>query len=457
MVRDRLQSTLGLVGTACSSENFIQASTAFVTEMGTRFDCDRVSLGFVRNGHVRVVTLSHSAKLDKHTNLLHGLGRAMDEALDQRSVIVFPTRKDHEVLVTRAHAELVKQFGTECMCTIPLTVDGRSIGALMLERPAEKPFDPYTVEICKSAAAIAGPLLESRRREERWLLTKAADSGWTFVKRLLGPRHTVLKLCTFVLLSLIAFFMVAHGDYRVSAEAILEPSQLRAIVSPYDGYIAEANFRAGKLVQKGQTLCRLDDREKRLERLKWMSQLQELRKEYDKAMAAHELAEIRILSAQIDQAKAQLALIEDQLTHLQLLAPYDGVVVSGDLSQKLGSPVEQGEVLFEVAPLDAYRLIVQVDERDITDIQVGQQGQLLLSSFPKNPLPFTVENVTPVSTADEGRNYFRVEAQLDEKIERLRPAMEGVGKIEVDDRLLIWIWTHDIVDWVRLTMWAWLP
>src|SRR5206468_11570598 len=68
-------------------------------------------------------------------------------------------------------------------------------------------------------------------------------------------------------------------------------------------------------------------------------------------------------------------------------------------------------------------------------------------------LPISVEKLTPMSEAREGRNYFRVEAQLGHTPEWLRPGMEGVGKIEIGRRLLIWIWTHQAIDWIRLTLW----
>jgi hypothetical protein len=32
-----------------------------------------------------------------------------------------------------------------------------------------------------------------------------------------------------------------------------------------------------------------------------------------------------------------------------------------------------------------------------------------------------------------------------------------VGKIEVDRRLLVWIWTRQVIDWLRLQLWTWLP
>jgi hypothetical protein len=35
--------------------------------------------------------------------------------------------------------------------------------------------------------------------------------------------------------------------------------------------------------------------------------------------------------------------------------------------------------------------------------------------------------------------------------------MEGVGKIEVGRELFVWIWMRQVIDWVRLTLWHWLP
>jgi hypothetical protein len=63
-----------------------------------------------------------------------------------------------------------------------------------------------------------------------------------------------------------------------------------------------------------------------------------------------------------------------------------------------------------------------------------------------------------VSTAEEGANRFRVEARLEPgDLVRLRPGMEGVGKISVDQRKLAWIWSHKIVHWVRMFFWTWWP
>jgi hypothetical protein len=62
-----------------------------------------------------------------------------------------------------------------------------------------------------------------------------------------------------------------------------------------------------------------------------------------------------------------------------------------------------------------------------------------------------------VSTAQDGRNFFRVEARLQSPSERVRPGMEGIGKVIAGERNLFWIWTHRLVDWLILTAWKWQP
>lgn len=455
--RHRLEGVLDLTATLLEHERFTAAAAAFVTALATRLACDRVSVGFVRNGRVRVLAVSHSGHAGKETNLIRAIEAAMEEALDQQAVLVHPPGADGAPLVCRAHAELARQQDSGAICSIPLTGGDRGLGALTLERSAERPFEPDTVALCEAVGAVAGPLLEVKRRDDRWLVAKAAEACRTQLARLIGPGHVGLKLAAAAVAGLAAFLTFATGEYRIAPRVAVEPAVRRAAVAPFDGYVVAAPARAGDVVREGQLLTALDDRDLRLQRLQLASQHEGLLKQYHQAMAAREAAQVRILAAQLDQAKAQLEQVEYQLSRTQVRVPFDGVVVTGDLSQALGAPVQRGQVLFEVAPLDAYRLILQVDEREVADVAVGQRGHLVLSAFPTERLPFTVEQVTPVSTAREGRNYFRVEARLETTPDRLRPGMEGIGKIEVGRRLLVWIWTHQVVDWLRLTLWAWLP
>lgn len=456
---DRVITVLGLVASSLQEERFQGAATAVATELATILTCERVSIGFLRGRHCQVKALSHSAAFGKKANLIRAMEAAMDEAVDQHATVLYPAPEGGPVQVLRAHAALAGQPGSGTICTVPFTEGQRILGAMTLERGAGQGFDATSVRLCQHAASLLGPLLEVKRKEDRWLILKAGDSLRDFARRLVGPRHTALKLMSGAALALLLFFSFANGEYRVTADARLKGTVQRAIAVPMDGYIAEALVRAGDIVKAQDLLFTLDDSDLRLERLKWLSQQSQYTREYNEARAEHDRAKFQILAAQIDQANAQVALVEEQLSRIQVRAPFDSFVVTGDLSQSLGAPVQRGDILFEIAPLGSYRVILSVDERDIVEVAVGDSGSLVLNGMPGERIAIRVDKITPISTAKDGRNLFQVEAVLatDEALTKLRPGMEGVAKIAIGQRKLIWIWTHKITHWFRMFLWSWWP
>ncbi len=454
---DEVLMVLELVAATLDQERFHGACTALATELAQRLDCSRVSIGFVHHGQVRVQAISHSATFGQELNLVRLLGEAMDEAIDQESSVRFPADRSGRI-ATRAHAELAGQHtGGAEIATIPVPVSGEYEMALTLERPAGRAFTDEDVEICETTGAVVAPVLVLKREDERWLIVKAGQALREQFIRLVGPGHLVRKSFMFgaILVGLLLAF--ARGDYELTADAALEGSVQRSVVAPFEGFIQSAEVRAGDLVEAGQLLSVLEDEDLKLERLRLSTQRNQLLREQREAAANKERAQVTVLGAQMEQTAAQIALLDEQLARTRLRAPFRGIVVSGDLSQSLGAPVKQGEVLFEIAPLDAYRLILQVDERDITDAMPDQSGELVLNAMPEVNLPFRVVRITPVSTPSEGRNYFRLEAALDETPDSLRPGMQGIGKVLVGERHLAWIWTRRLVDWLRLKLWVWWP
>ena len=455
---DRLAVVLELIATSVYYEGFQAAATAVATELANVLNCERVGIGFLRGKHSRLRALSHSATFNKKTNMVRRIEAAMDEAIDQHTTTVFPPLKDSPVQVTRAHEALSSDHDDSHICTVPLTAEERLFGAVTLERASDQPFDPATVKLCQHAASLIGPLLEMKDKDDRWIARKVMDSAGGLLKKLFGARHFGLKLTFIILTAVIVFFSLAKGDYRITADARLEGTIQRSIAAPVAGYIVESDVRAGDIVRQGDTLFTLDDRDLRLERLKWFSQKLKSTRELNEAVAEGNRTRARVLRAQINQAEAEIAVLDEQLARTVVKAPFDGFVVSGDLSQSLGSPVERGDTLFQVAPLDSYRVILETDERDIADVEIGQNGRLALTSMPEDVLLIRIEKITPIATAEEGRNYFRVESVLEgENNELLRPGMEGVGKIYVGERKLIWIWTYKIVHGIRMFFWSWWP
>lgn len=452
----RSRATLDLIAGMLDHQRFGAAAMAAATEMAIRFDCARVSIGFVKRGSARLAAISHTAQFGRQMTLVRGIGAAMDEAIDQRSSILYPVGPE-DALSGQAHADLARMQHDGQILTVPLFVVDAFVGAITFERSRGHAFEPELVQLLDVAATALGPILEEKRQNDRWLVTKMLESAGRQVKRLTGPGHAGRKLFVAALAASAIFFTFATGTYRVSADSEVEGSVRRAVVSSYDGYIQDSGVRAGALVKAGDTLATLEDRELALERLKWTTERQQHSFEYDKALATRQPATINVIKSQIEQADAQLALIDEQIARTRLVAPFDGLVVAGDLSQRIGGAVSRGELLFEIAPLTDYRIVMQVDERRIADVHEGQTGEVVFTSLPEESFPVTIGKVTPVAMTREGKNLFKVEGRLDRTSDRLRPGMIGVVKISVARERLISIWLRPVIDWFRIASWRWMP
>jgi hypothetical protein len=379
----------------------------------------------------------------------------MQEAVDQRETLVFPP-ESNSYYYTQEHESLVKQHSGEYICTVPLLVNDEVIGAVMYERQgAAGAFNEQTRELCEQLAALFAPILFYRRLNDRPITEKLKDSIHGLFSNMFGSDYLGAKLLSLIVIGIFVLAFFAQWDYRVSASAILEGAVERVITSPEDGYIKDASARPGDIVEAGVTLATLDDRDLLLEKLKWTGKQKQVSKEYREALATHDLSQIGILRAQISQAEAQLEILELKLNRTVISSPISAVIVSGDYTRALGSPVERGQVLYKVSPLDDYRVVLQVDESDISEIAVGMQGELTLSAAAEETFEIEVVKITPVSIAENGINYFQVEATLSSTPDFLRPGMQGIGKIDVGERQMLWVWSHKMVDWIRLKLWSW--
>jgi RND family efflux transporter MFP subunit len=365
-----------------------------------------------------------------------------------------PTGDDvaQPVLAATALADYVQESDAVGAMTLSLQHRGEPVGALLLDFDA--PPTPETVEFAQVLALALAAALDMHRAAARTLGSHLRDSAGEAMGAVFGPTRPGLKLLSATLGLLLLLSAVWPVAYRISAPATVEGRVQRAAVAPFAGFIQEASVRAGDRVKAGDVMARLDDRDLRLEEARWSAQAELAERKVREALARGTAAAMQLARAEGDEAVAQLALVRARLARAAVAAPFDGVVVRGDLSQQLGAPVEQGKVLFEVAPLDAWRVVLQVDERDVLDVRAGAEGELVLSSVPGEKHRIRVAKVAPVATAEEGRNSFRVEADVQGAAARIQPGMEGVGKVVAGEHSLLWIAFHRFGDWLRYTAWS---
>jgi multidrug resistance efflux pump len=428
-----------------SRSGLAQSATALAVELAQLLSCHRVSIAMGEGDRLRIVGSTQAAEPDPRHETAVAIVAAMHEATDQRLSVAWPATVSSPP-ISLAHRQLA---GSGQACSVPVMSGGKIAGAITFERPAGEMFWPAQVALCEDIASFVGPVLELKRAAERpWhgRIAAAVRSGFAAPSR----RRTAWAVGLVVAALLLALPL----PWRVSAPARLEGSVQRAVVAAADGFLQQANVRPGDRVVAGQVLAQLSAQDLELERKRRESELRQHEGSYRAAQARNDRTQMVISQSKAAETQALLTLAETQLDRSKLQAPFDGIVIKGDLSQTLGAPVQRGEVLMVLAPNDSFRLIVEVDETDIAAIHPGQKGQLALAARPEQPLAFSVRRIVPVATAADGRNYFEVEATPDQAQADLRPGLSGIAKIEVGERSLGWLLFHRAVAWLRLSLWT---
>jgi multidrug efflux pump subunit AcrA (membrane-fusion protein) len=448
-------SVVGVLASCFEQQGYQQGLMRMVAELTAAFDCERVAFAERSGHHCNVVALSNSADFDQRSNLVQRIAAAMDESVEQDQRILYPDANSK--LIQRAHQKLLIKHDLGSVATLPLNSSGKVFGAITLIGGENTQLTEKTLDLCQQILSLLTPFLALKREQERGLLPRVADSIGNGLGLLFGIRFLKTKLLVALLAAAVTTAGLVEADFRITANAVLEGEVQRVVAAPMSGYLLSSAVRAGDTIRKGDVMASLNDAELNLELARLNGGLQKSRREYREAQSVRDLVGVRVIKEQINQILAEIDLVETQLASIHMTAPFDGVVIEGDLSQSLGSPVERGETLFKIAPLDDYRIILKVDEREIGYIEPGQAGSLTLSSLSQQSMPIEVKRITSVAKAEDGANFFRVEAALPESTGALRPGMEGIAKVNAGRERILWIWTREFVDWFRLWAWSWWP
>ncbi|HEY0824311.1 MAG TPA: HlyD family efflux transporter periplasmic adaptor subunit, partial [Ramlibacter sp.] len=435
------------LGAALSRPVLAESAAAFCSELCEMLRCSRGSVAVLDHGQLRLAGSSHPAELQPGRPAATALLDAMQEALDQHQAVAWPQLPGQD-LVTRAQRQLAPAGAA---CSIPLVDGTRIVGALTLERGGPA-FTQAELAVLADLSRLAGPVFDLKQQVARPWHRRAVHA---VRERLAHPSRRSRRIAAAVVVVVLA--LAIPVPWRVSAPARLEGSVQRAVVAATDGFLQQANVRPGDRVSAGQVLAELASQDLELERRRRESELRQHEGAYRAAQARSDRSQMVTFQARAAETQAMLSLVESQLQRARIEAPFDGIVIKGDLTQNLGAPVQRGEVLMVLAPNDSFRLILEVDESDVGAIHAGQKGALALAARPDRKLPFVTRRIVPVASTGEGRNYFEVEAALEPGIPQLRPGLSGVAKVDAGWRPIGWLLAHRAVDWLRLAWWKATP
>ena len=420
--------------------SFSSIANEFLSQLTALLSCERIGVGFLVGKNVKLAAISgHYKKID--LCVLPKVTSAMEESTIQGISLIFPQPADSFPHISVAHSMLAKENGWQSVFTIPLVYEEQIIGAITFESVKENFQNPEHVAFIEKLIANAGPILFLKWRMEQtwWFRYKLSIKNYYAKTRENPSNRFKLGVLGFIGLLLIALLIIPVTNY-VTGQARLEASIQRVLSAPIDGYLKEVLVRPGDHVKSNQLLAQLNDETLKSQRRQLTAEAAQQENSLADAVVKGDRTQTAVFRAKLDQVNAQLELVEQQLSRTQLTAPFDGVIIKGDLQQMLGAPLKRSDALLTVSQGNVFRVIVNVDEREITDVKIGQPGKLLLAAYPGRPFPVKVIRITPLSATADGQNTFEVEMSIESNSTELSPGLKGVAKINVNNRPIGWKW-----------------
>ena len=255
--------------------------------------------------------------------------------------------------------------------------------------------------------------------------------------------------------------MVMEGTFTTTVEAKgqLKPISASVVSPSVDGTVAQINVQAGQTVNEGDVLMTIKNDELDsavAEAQRAVAAAQEDLNNAQKALAAAQATPAMdadgtavptdtsadasaVSSAQRNLASAQATLEQANAKAAErtVKAPSSGSIV--ELNAKVGATVAGGVVMGEgdtsggkqcmqIADLSKMKVTVQVGEKDIAKIAVGQSANVTYPAFPDIVSQGTVTAIASVANADasyggSGSVTFNVDILIEAPDSRLKPGM----------------------------------
>jgi HlyD family secretion protein len=131
-----------------------------------------------------------------------------------------------------------------------------------------------------------------------------------------------------------------------------------------------------------------------------------------------------LAETQLNQARANLATAQSRLSYTVIEAPRDGVLIARDVER--GNIVQPNNVLMKLSPTGELQLVVQIDERNLGLLALGQRAIASADAFPKQTFPVEVAFINP------GVDLQRASVQVKLRVAEPPPYLRQDMTVSVD-------------------------
>ncbi len=434
-----------------------ELSFAITNNLRNRMELDQVALGLVRGRKIKLVSISGLDTIPKGSKEVARIHEAMLECLDLDCDCIYQKPKDDQESVEndfRLHRQWHEATGNASVVSILTRQKEQGVlGVLSFRRSSGLPFSQDEIKKIREMVEPNVGAFDLVDRANQTLNEHLAESARASLKSFRKPKLWKKKIAYLMLLTFSLWFMFGTLPYRVSVPAVIEQAQRRHIAAPVESVLVSVNHLQGDIVSKGDVLCVFDSEELTLMRQEYQAQLNVARLEEWRMESNQSGVESKLAQANRKYIEAKLEAIERRIDKTIIKAPYDGMIIQGDLRMSIGITLPQGTPLFEIAKSDTLQISMQVPEQASADISGECIGSVAINARPEQMFDIQVKRIAAEAELVKAKNVFIAQADMEANYPWMKSGMEGVAKLNVGQRPVWWIALHKVTDYLHLNLW----
>lgn len=443
---------------ATKYESVNELAYSMVNNIAAKFNCDQVAFGMTADQRV---SLSAISGLDRFSRSSHGvtqIQQAMEECADAREVIHYQLSGGFGESSGKQSFLLHRQWhsasNNASLLSVPIiSTDEEVVAVVSLQRSSDRPFSQTEIDRIRELLQPFASVVKLLERASRSTFGQMKDSIVHGYRMLLQPNKLGRKVIAGAVAAAMLFFVFGWMPHRVSVPCHVEPSAINHVTAPFQATLRDVLVRDGDSVEAGQLIALLDSRPMELERDRLRAEMASLRIEMDRALANRNVAEAAMAQSNMNAAETQLNVIEDRINTARVVAPVDGIVLKGELDQRVGQLLMFGDPLIEIGSLDGKNVRLEIPEEQAPFVEAGQSGKFVSFVRPGTKLTFEVDQITPSSSVVGDKNVFLAEAKLESTPDWMRVGMEGTAKVSAGWQPTWWVVSHGLIDKIRMSLW----
>ncbi len=430
----------------------VRLAYAILSELEARYGLELAAVGFVHKNRVQVAAMSGIDDLRGSNPGVQSIRAAMEECLDRGSPIVANSSEEADN-DCRLHAQWSHKGQGNPVASLPLITMDETVAIVSMSQGGGTQLTRDQVNLMQEElsgyAALVPLSLTANRTLRAHVAASVRQSMQGVHKR--GPVRLGIVLASIMLLvSWLAFGTLSH---TFTVPCTVKATDRRTIACPRAGVLAELFVRPGDRVQEGQLLAAIDASDDFLQRAELTAEIESLSALVDQAVGERQAGQVRVNEAKKRSLEAQLAIVDASIAQAQIRAPNDGLILEGDLRERLGSRLDLGVPLFELARSDRASIELRIPERLVLAANECVDAQFASAAEPDRTYTLESLRIAPSSTILNESNVFLGEADVEIDLGLLPPGMEGTARIDSGARSAWWVVTHRMTDWLHLNFW----